>query len=141
MFLGGRRDGGRGPEVWHLRYPGTRIQARRSPVSSMNSSIKLVRGKLLIITESGASRAISRSQTVSEAVTASPRVRALRTATRLRILAKAARVTTRDNRARILSTVVTVLNAFSITKLATYSTTVQITMPQRKIKIGSWMNR
>ncbi|MCE3275685.1 MAG: hypothetical protein K0R13_1540, partial [Propionibacteriaceae bacterium] len=46
----------------HLRYPDTRIQARRSPASSMNSSIKLVRGKLLIITESGANRAISRSQ-------------------------------------------------------------------------------
>src|SRR5215204_2134572 len=108
MFLGGRRDGGRGPEVWHLRYPGTRIQARRLPVSSINSSIKLVRGKLLIITESGANPSISRSQPVSERVTASPRARALRTATRLRIRAKAARVTITDSSARTISTVRTI---------------------------------
>jgi hypothetical protein len=40
------------------------MQARRSPVSSINSIIKLVHGKLLIITESGANPSISRSQLV-----------------------------------------------------------------------------
>jgi hypothetical protein len=56
-----------------LGCPGTRMQARRSPVSSINSIIKLVHGKLLIITESGANPSISRSQLVSDSVSASPR--------------------------------------------------------------------